>query len=476
MKLGLRNRIHGERLRPPHYQRSSFIVKPRSIFILILAILAAPATTACGRPAQQEGINAPDTTDAPAADSPAADRSMFDPAPIDPAIAYTDGGEIRMPEIRRRILVRDDSLWDEALRIHYNAIVLDGHIDTPTLMLDRRYQFTERHTANEAHVDLPRMFEGGLDGGFFSIYVAPSYGEGDGAMQRAMAMIDAVERQVATTDSAEIATTADDILRITRSDRKAILLGLEGGHATAGRNDRLRALYDRGVRYITLTHVNTNSFADASQSRPRWNGLNETGREVVRTMNDLGMIVDLSHTSDSTFYDAIQTSRAPVLLSHSSARAITDNVRNVSDDMLRALADNGGLIMVNFFEPVVNPHLTDDVMAEVYRRAESSPGRLHDLWTIIAQVQRERGFGRATVTDVVDHIDHIARVAGVDHVGLGSDFDGVWTLPAGLQDATRLPWITYELMKRGYSENDLYKMLGGNLIRVMTEVENERRR
>ena len=445
-------------------------MKPRCFFVLLLAwLVIAPAVAACGDGTSPDHSLPADTTEAVAIQAPEAPE-------VDPATAYTDGGEIRMPEIRRRILVRDDSLWDEALRVHYNAIVLDGHIDTPTLMLDRGYQLRTRHTANQAHLDLPRMFEGGLDGGFFSIYVAPSYGEGEGAMQRAIAMIDEVERQLAATDSADIALSADDVLRLTRSNRKAILLGLEGGHATAGEIERLRTLYDRGIRYITLTHVNSNSFADASQSRPRWNGLNEKGREVVRAMNDLGMIVDLSHTSDSTFYGAIRESRAPVILSHSSARAIVDNVRNVTDDMLRTLAGNGGLAMVNFFEPVVNPHLSDDVMAEVYRRVESSPGRLHDLWTVIAQLQRERGLGSAALIDVVDHIDHIARVAGVDHVGLGSDFDGVWTLPTGLQDATRLPWITYELMKRGYSENDLYKILGGNLIRVMRDVEDARRR
>ncbi|MFW5973750.1 MAG: dipeptidase, partial [Bacteroidota bacterium] len=271
--------------------------------------------------------------------------------------------------------------------------------------------------------------------------------------------------------SAEIALSADDVVRIARAGKKAILLGLEGGHATGGRIDDLHALYDAGVRYVGLTHINSNSFADASQAPPRWNGLNDTGRAFVREMNRIGMLVDLSHASDSTFWDVISVSTAPVILSHSSARALVDNVRNVSDDMLRAVADNGGIVMVNFFDPVVNSQLTDDVMEEVYRRAGGRAGRLHDLWSVVYQVRRERGIGSATITDVVDHIDHVARVAGVDHVGLGSDFDGVFDLPSGLQDVTRLPWITYELLKRGYSEEDLYKILGGNIVRVMTEVE-----
>lgn len=383
----------------------------------------------------------------------------------------TDGGEIRMPLVRQRILMREDSLWEAALRIHYNAIVFDGHIDTPSLMLDEGYQLADRHPSHRAHVDLPRMFEGGLDAAFFAIYVAPGYGEGDRATQRAMAMIDELKRQIAATDSAAVALTSEDVVSIAQSGRKAVLIGLEGGHATGGSPERLRAYYDAGVRYLGLTHINSNSFADASQAPPRWNGLNDTGRDLIRAMNRMGMLVDLSHTSDETFWDVLEVAQAPVMLSHSSARALVDNVRNVDDEMLRAVADNGGIVMVNFFDPVVNSQLTPEVMEEVYRRAGGRVGRLHDLWSYVYDVRRERGITTATLSDVVDHIDHIAQVAGVDHVGLGSDFDGVFDLPAGLQDVSRLPWITYELLKRGYSENDLYKILGGNMIRVMQAVE-----
>ena len=382
-----------------------------------------------------------------------------------------DGGSIEMAPIRQHILVRQDSLWREALRIHYNALVFDGHIDTPSLMLDRNYQLSERHPAHAAHVDLPRMFEGGLDAAFFAIYIAPGYGEGDRATQRAMNMIDVVKRQVAQTDSAEIALTSDEVISIAQSGRKAILLGLEGGHATGGSPERLQAYYDAGVRYLGLTHINSNSFADASQAPPRWDGLNDSGRDLIRAMNRMGMLVDLSHASDDTFWDVLEVTSVPVMLSHSSARALVDNVRNVDDDMLRAVAANGGIVMVNYFDAVVNPELTPDVMEEVYRRSGDRVGRLHDLWTTVYDVRRERGISSATVTDVVDHIDHIARVAGIDHVGLGSDFDGVFDLPSGLQDVTRLPWITYELLRRGYSEEDLYKILGGNMLRVMREVE-----
>lgn len=394
------------------------------------------------------------------------------PPATDPIEAMTDGGAVLMAPVRQRILVREDSLWAEALRIHYNAIVFDGHVDTPSLMLDRGYRLAERHPAHQAHVDLPRMFEGGLDAMFASIYVAPTYGEGQAAVQRAKALIAEVERQVgAVPDSAGMAYSAADVRRLTKAGKKAVLLGIEGGHALAGSTDVLREMYEAGVRYVTLTHINTNSWADASQSPPRWNGLNDLGRRMIAEMNRLGMVVDLSHTSDSTFYDALRVSKAPVLLSHSSARALVDNVRNVDDAMLRALAENGGVVMINFFDAVVNPHLTPDVFEEAYRRLGGRQGKLYQLWDTVYDIKRERGLPGGTLTDVVDHIDHAAKVAGIDHVGLGSDFDGVFDLPAGLQDVTRLPWITYELLKRGYGEEDLYKILGGNALRVLDEVE-----
>ncbi|MEX1055300.1 MAG: dipeptidase, partial [Rhodothermales bacterium] len=382
-----------------------------------------------------------------------------------------DGGEIMMAGVRQKILMEEDPLWQDALRVHYNAIVLDGHVDTPTLMIDKRFDFTKRHRATAAHVDLPRMFEGGLDGAFFSIYVAHFYGEGGQAVRRARDMIAETKRQVASADSAEMAYSADDVRRITRAGKKAILLGLEGGNALAGSPDTLAALYSEGIRYVTLTHVNNNSWAESSQSPPRWHGLNDLGRHMIGEMNRLGMIVDLSHVSDSTFYDALAASRAPVMVSHSSSRALVDNVRNASDDMLRALAKNGGIIMINFFDPVVNSNLSNEVMAEVYRRTGGRNVSLNGMWEVVYAVKTERGLPGASLEDVVDHIDHAIKVAGLDHVGLGSDFDGVWDLPAGLQDVTRLPWITYELMKRGYSEEDLYKVLGGNALRVMEEVE-----
>lgn len=386
--------------------------------------------------------------------------------------AYVDGGAVLMAGIRQKILMDQDSLWADALRIHYNAIVVDGHVDTPTLMIDSDYSLRRRNRSHAGHVDLPRMFEGGLDAAFFSIYVPVSLGESAASLRRARRMIGEVKRQVALSpDSADMAYAAADIIRLTTSGRKAVLLGLEGGHALMASPDTLEALYAEGVRYVTLTHVNSHSWAESSQSPPRFGGLNELGRTMIRRMNELGMIVDLSHVSDSTFYGAIETSSAPVMLSHSSVRALVDNVRNIDDAMLRALAANGGIIMINFFDPVVNSALTDAFMEDVYRRMGGRNTSLNDLWNVIYAMKAERGLPGASFDDVVDHIDYAVHIAGVDHVGLGSDFDGVFDLPAGLQDVTRLPWITYELLKRGYAEEDVYKILGGNVLRVMQTVE-----
>jgi membrane dipeptidase len=372
--------------------------------------------------------------DAPAADAP--------PMPVRAASASadtvdaSDGGAVALPDSTVRRLVAGDPLWADALRIHYDAVVLDGHVDTPSLMLDEGYAFGERHQAlaGSAHLDLPRMAEGGLDAAFFSIYVSRTYGEGQAATDRALAMLTEVGRQTNALPGAETARTAADVRRIAREGRQAVLLGLEGGHALQADADVLRHLWANGIRYVTLTHANTNAWADASTDAPRWGGLNETGRDLVREMNRLGVLLDLSHVSDSTFYDALAVTEAPVILSHSSARALHDHVRNVSDDMLRALAENGGVVMVNFY-PL---YLTG---------------------------------GEADLDDVLDHVEHLARVAGVDHVGLGSDFDGVPSLPEGLGEVSRLPWITHGLLARGWPEADVRKVLGGNALRVLEEAE-----
>jgi len=394
---------------------------------------------------------------------------------FDPIIAYSDSGAIRMNAPTRERLVAEDPLWAEALRIHYDAIVMDGHIDTPSQMVDDGFDFGIRHEPRQSdhHIDIPRMFEGGLDAPFFSIYVSSRLGEGSVSTARALTMIAEVKRQVAANiEEAGMAYSAEDVIRLTRSGRKAILMGLEGGHALQASEEVLEQLYEAGIRYVTLTHTGTHSWADASQSRPQHGGLTDRGRDLVRAMNRLGMIVDLSHVSDSTFYDALDVAEAPVILSHSSARALVNNIRNVNDDMLRAVAENGGVVMINFFDAMVNGHLTDDVMEAVYARLQREhQGNLNQIWPVIRAERRDRGIPSGTLGDILDHIDHAVHVAGVDHVGLGSDFDGVSSLPEGMEDVTRLPWITHSLLKRGYSEGDVRKILGGNTLRVLAEAE-----
>ncbi len=364
-----------------------------------------------------------------------------------------------------------DSLRAHAYRLHRQSLVFDGHVDTPTPMLLDGYRIAQRHAPRAGHVDLPRMAEGGLDAAFFALYVPPGMGEGRRAFAYMARMAREVTQQVAAAPDAEMAYSAADVRRVVGAGRRAVLLGLEGGHALAARPDLVDSAAALGVRYVTLTHINTNAWADASQSPPRWNGLNALGRQMVREMNRQGVLVDLSHASDSTFFDALRTSRAPVLLSHSSCRALVDNVRNASDEMLRALGQNGGVILINFFDGMVNPHLTPAVMADVHRRLGGRSGNLWNYWNVVYATKKARGLPGARLADVADHIAHAVAVAGIDHVGLGSDFDGVFDLPAGLEDVSRLPELTRELVRRGFSDEEVRKILGGNLLRLMEEVE-----
>ena len=397
--------------------------------------------------------------------------SVIPAQPLNPN--YVDGGAILMPAGEQAALLRKDRLWKKALQLHYNSIVMDGHVDVPSLVAsDANYKFTTRHST-PPHVDLPRMFEGGLDAPFFSIYVAADYPEGRESINRAKEELFYLRQALEPlSDQVEFARNVADIHRITRSGKKAILMGIEGGHAIAHANpETMRYFFQEGVRYVTLTHANTNSFADASQSPPKWGGLNDAGRNLVREMNRLGVLVDISHVADSTFWDALEVSKAPMIASHSACRSLTANVRNMTDDMIRALAEKGGVIMINFMEGAVNRQFTQEVMNEVYRRVQTEHnGNLYAMWQVMGQVQVARGLPPGTIDDVVAHILHAVQVAGVDHVGLGSDFDGA-TMPAGLDDVTRLPFITYKLLKSGLSERDVQKILGGNVLRLLEDAE-----
>jgi membrane dipeptidase len=381
-------------------------------------------------------------------------------------------------------LADDAKLRERALKLHREAIVIDTHNDITSAITDRDFDMGERDTSGRTQTDIPRMKEGGLDADFFAIYVAARYAKEGGSARRALDMIDGVYEQARRhPESLEMAFTADDVRRIHRSGKIAALMGIEGGHAIEDSLSALRQFYRLGVRYMTLTHSNTNNWADSSGDVTLPNvkhhgGLTDFGREVVREMNRLGMMVDISHVSDETFWDAVETSQAPVIASHSSARALTDVPRNMTDEMLRAVAKKGGVVMVNFGKGFVNTKAvkpSPEVQAKMDEIRNQFSG---DQAVMRAKLRELQGPSpRVPLDMLIDHFDHIAKVAGVDHVGIGSDFDGVGgQLPEGMEDVSKLPAISYELLKRGYSDGDVKKVLGENFLRTMAEVERVAKR
>jgi membrane dipeptidase len=374
----------------------------------------------------------------------------------------------------------DPKLWERALRLHRAAIVVDTHSDTTTRMLDEHFDIGPR--AKDGHMDLPRMAEGGLDAQFFSIYVDKDYVAKGGSARRALDMIDALDRQLALhADRMELATTAADVRRIVKRGKVAALMGIEGGHAIENSLGALRMFFKLGVRYMTLTHTNTNDWADSAgtiDDEPatlrRWGGLNDLGRQVVAEMNRLGMLVDVSHVSDETFADVIEVTKAPVIASHSSCRALCDHPRNMTDDMLRALAENGGVVMINFYDTFLDQRRVDEIRRlRPERRAVAArfPDDPAARDKALDEFDRAHPLPVTPLKVLIDHIDHAVKVAGVEHVGLGADLDGGITTPDGFRDIRDLPEITYALLERGYSDADIRKILGENILRVMAEAE-----
>jgi membrane dipeptidase len=378
----------------------------------------------------------------------------------------------------------DAKLRERAMKLHRDAIVIDTHNDITSPMTDDGFDLGARDTSGRTQTDIPRMKEGGLDAEFFAIYVSANYARNGGSARRALDMIDGVYEQARRhPESLEMAFTSDDIRRVHKTGKIAALMGIEGGHAIEDSLSALRMFYRLGVRYMTLTHSNTNNWADSSgdinnKNVKHHNGLSGFGREVVREMNRLGMMVDISHVSDKTFWDAIESSQAPVIASHSSARALTDVPRNMTDDMLRAVAKKGGVVMVNFGKGFVNTKFvkpSPEVQAKIDEIRNQYAG---DRATMSAKLRELQGPPpRVPLDMLIDHFVHIAKVAGVDHVGIGSDFDGVrGQLPEGMEEISKLPAITYELLKRGYSDVDVKKVLGENFLRTMAEVERVAKR
>lgn len=372
-------------------------------------------------------------------------------------------------------------LSEEALRIHRSSPVIDGHNDLPWRLrtdfgssLDK-CDITQLHAPDKLQTDIPRLRQGGVGGQFWSVYVPAETMQAGTALRDTLEQIDLVNQIIARyPDVFELALTADDVERIRSEGKIASLIGVEGGHSIQDSIGALRQLYRLGARYMTLTHSDTLSWADAATDEAKHGGLSPFGEEVVREMNRLGMLADISHVSPETMKDALRVSRAPVIASHSSAYAVAQHVRNVPDDVLELLAKNGGVVMVNFFSGFVEPG-SARMMADMFAvRRKFNAEFNNEKQSVDAAMKRwrqEHPMAPGTVHTVVDHIDHIVKVAGIDHVGLGSDFDGVSMTPVQLEDVSCYPYITQELLNRGYQEAQIRKILGANALRALRQAE-----
>lgn len=378
-----------------------------------------------------------------------------------------------------------------AKEVHNSAIVVDTHADTTQRMLDEDFDLAHPPAGDHGHIDFSKAARGNLGAEFFSIWVEPDKYKGHYA-RRTLDLIDAVYEQAAKNPSQmTMAYSVADIRHARTGPHKklAALMGIEGGHSIENDIHLLRDYYRLGVRYMTLTWSNTNEWADSSgdiddSKVEHHNGLTDFGKDVVREMNRLGMMVDISHVADKTFWDAISVTQAPVIASHSGARALANHPRNMTDEMLKAVTKNGGVVMVNFFSAFVDedfrkawdaqaPERNAAVKAAVDQWKQEHPGQ-EPPYNIDEKVQHEWGMKipRPPLKALIDQIDHVAKVAGIDHVGLGSDFDGVsYLTPEGIDSAADLPKITAALMDRGYSAVDVKKILGENLLRVFGQVE-----
>jgi membrane dipeptidase len=370
-------------------------------------------------------------------------------------------------------------LTDRARELHNRSLVIDGHNDMPwEIRKQGSSSFTKMDIAKlqpTLQTDIPRLREGGIGAQFWSVWVPVEMGYKGEALAATIEQIELVKLMIDHyPDTFGLALSTEDIERVHGEGKIASLIGVEGGHCIEDSLGNLERLYKLGARYMTLTHTDSLSWADSSTDKPRAGGLNEFGDEVVRTMNDLGMMVDLSHVSADTMRDALDVSRAPVLFSHSSARAICDHPRNVPDDVLERLKEKDGVVMVNFFSGYVVPSAGPTTMEgmdyerELNNKYPDDPVRVQrelNRW------KRRHRYARGTIHDVLDHIDHIAKVAGVERVGLGSDFDGVSVLPKQMDDVSCYPLITQGLLDRGYTDEQIQGILGGNLMRVFRGVE-----
>jgi membrane dipeptidase len=370
------------------------------------------------------------------------------------------------------------ALLARAHRLMREAPFIDGHNDMPWEIRTKGGSDPIRMNIEGAlpneDTDVPRMRRGGMGGQFWAAY-PPTSSIGHGALRVTLEQIDLIHRMVAHAPSLALARTAADVERIHREGKIASLIGIEGGHGIESSLGALRQVYALGARYMTLTHSSTIDWADAATDSLRHGGLTKFGQAVVREMNRLGMLVDLSHVSDGTMSDALRVSEAPVIFSHSSARALADHPRNVPDSILVKVTRNGGVVMVNFFPAFIDPRAAA-AMKDVFglerqfqAKYPNDPERAEREWM---QAIEKNPMPRGTLSQVADHVDHIRKVAGIDHVGIGADMGSVGGLhPAGLEDVSRYPYLVAELLRRGYSDDDVKKVIGLNVLRVMRDAE-----
>jgi membrane dipeptidase len=370
-------------------------------------------------------------------------------------------------------------------KVHAEAIVIDTHADTPQRFVDENWNFTDPLNGGMLNYESAR--KGNLDAQFFSIWVDPGQYPANQSAQRTLSLIDGTLEQVRKApDKLQLCLSSDDIIAAHKNGKFAVLMGIEGGHSIENSLGLLRDYYRLGVRYMTLTWSNTNDWADSSgdindPTITHHNGLTPFGKQVVQEMNRLGMMVDISHVSDKTFWDVIATTRTPIIASHSSARALTQAPRNMTDEMLQAVAKNNGVVMVNFFPAFIDENWRQAWAASSVERskaqdaleAEYKSKGLPVPYTASDKIDREFAvkIGRAPFNSLIDHFDHVIKVAGIDHVGIGTDFDGIPVPPEGIDSAADLPKITAALMVRGYAAEDMKKLLGGNLLRVFRDVQ-----
>ncbi len=382
-------------------------------------------------------------------------------------------------EKTKRLSRKPVKLSPLAMKIHREATLVDGHNDLPWMIRERADSLFRRldirRLQKDLHTDIPRLRKGNLGVQFWSAFVPARTAHKGTAVKETMAQIDVIHRMVKTyPDVFEMAYSSKDIERIRKRGKIASLIGVEGGHSIDNSLAVLRLYSQLGVRYMTLTHSETIDWADSATDEAKHNGLTEFGERVVREMNRLGMLVDISHVSVETMRDALRVSKAPIIASHSSAYSVAKHPRNVPDEILRGIAQNRGVVMVNFFSGFVVPEgaRAMKTLFKAYREIKKRYPKEEDFREAWGQWKAAHAFPQGTVHHVVDHIDHIVKVAGIDHVGLGSDYDGVSTLPKQLEDVSCYPYITQELLNRGYNREQIHKILGQNALRVIREAEN----